>query len=416
LLIAIIVMLGIASGTGWLVARGLARGETWFPAKRSSSHRMVDRAAEPAMFWVAIGLYGVLCCGAAGFAGWLAREGWRAPDGVFRRSGRDTHDDMPDESRPTHRPPTRERLTLDAARAWVAQRQSANERAAAGQLLNEAIALPQLPAAERAAALDRIRSLDSVVPDYQLRSFGASVLELIGDSLADPAVRKWVYAEARKHAVSYASGASSGGEGTARSLHVREIEAKLQALEAGARGEPAVPAASFAPPVLPHSNVRPGSSSIPSGLPQQPSARRHGFLTALGWVFIIAGAVLTPISIISALMILTGGHGSSGGSLIGGLVVIGGPPATLICGIGLLRRRPWAYAYALAVLGVFITNSLVEIVRGSRPEQTTVSPTGLTTTVLAHTPNYPLHGLIIAICIGLLVMLRARAVRAEFVR
>lgn len=307
-------------------------------------------------------------------------------------------------------------MTVDAARAWVAQRQSANERAAADQLLNDAIALPQLPAAERAAALDRIRSLDSVVPDYQLRSFGASVLELISDSLADPAVRKWVYAEACAHATRYASGATSGGEGTARSLHVREIEAKLQALEAGARGKPAVPAAAFAPPVLPQAKLPTGPSSIPSGLPQQPSARRRGFLTALGWVFIVTGAVLTPVSIISALMILAGGDGSSGGSLIGGLVVIGGPPATLICGIGLLRRRPWAYAYALAVLGVFITHSLVEIVRGSRPEHTTVSPTGLTTTVLAYTPNYPLHILIITICIGQLVMLRAPAVRAEFMR
>ncbi len=416
MLVAIIVMLGIAGGTGWLLVRGLANDETWFPSKRISSHRMVDRAREPVMFWMAVGLYGVLCCGSAGFAGWLAREGWRAPDGVFRRSGRHAHDDEPDENRPTYRSPTRERMTLADARALVAQTQSAKERAAADQLLNEAIALPQLPPGERAAALDRIGRLDSVVPDYQLRSFGASVLEIIGDSLADPAVRKMVYAEASAHAARYASGASSGGEGSARSLHVREIEAKLHLLEAGSRAESAGPATPSVPSVLPQQNPSPGLASIPSVLTQPPSARRLGFLNTLGWGFIITGALASPISLISALMILAGGDGTASGSLFDGLIVIGGPPATLICGIGLLRRRHWADAYALAVLGVLTTHSLVQIVRGSTPEHSTVSPNGVITTVLASSPNYALHILIIAICVGLLIKLRSPAIRAAFAR
>ena len=230
LLVFIIVMLGIAGVTGWLLARGLAQGETWFPSRRSSPHRVVDRAREPGMFWMAVGVYGVLCCGAVGFAGWLAREGLSAPDGVFRRPGLGAQRDDPDENRPTHRPLQRETMTLDEARALVAQSQSTKERVAANQLLNEAIALPCLPPGERAAALSRIRKLESAVPAYQLQSFGASVLELIGDSLADPAVQKVIYAEALELAARYASGASSGGEGTARSMHVREIEAKLHAL------------------------------------------------------------------------------------------------------------------------------------------------------------------------------------------
>jgi hypothetical protein len=209
------------------------QGETWFPSKRISSSRVVERAREPAMFWMAVGLYGVLCGGAAGFAGWLAREGLRAPDGVFRRPGPGALPDGPDENRPTVRSSSTEAMTLAEARALVAHTPSAKERAAADQLLNEAIALPQLPPAERAAAFLRIRKLDSIVPDYQLRSFGASVLEIIGDSLTDPAVKKVIYAEAWEHAARYASGASSGGEGTARSRHVREIEAKLEAHEAG---------------------------------------------------------------------------------------------------------------------------------------------------------------------------------------
>jgi hypothetical protein len=416
LLVFILIMLGIAGGTGWLVARGLALGETWFPAKRISSARVIERAREPVMFWTAVGLYGVLCGGAAGFAGWLAREGLRAPDGVFRRSGLPAHYDDSDENRPTDRSPMRETMTLAEARALIAHTPSAKERAAADQLMNEAIALPQLPPEERAAAFLRIRKLDSVVPDYQLRSFGASVLEIIGDSLADPAVKKVIYAEAWEHAARYASGASSGGEGTARSRHVREIEAKLQALEAGSRVASSVAATLSAASALPQQIPPSGSASIPSGLSQQPSTRRPAFLTALGWVFIIAGALATPVSLISALMIVAGGDGTASGSLFGGLIVIGGPPATLISGIGLLRRRHWAYAYALAVLGVFATYSLVQIVRGSTPERSTVSPSGVITTVLASSPSYPLHFLIITICVGLLVKLRSPAIRAEFAR
>lgn len=230
LLIFIIIMLGIAGGMGWLVARGLVHGETWFPSRRISHSRVVGRVQEPVMFWAAVGLYGVICCGAGGFAAWLAREGLRAPDGVFRRPGLRDERDCPEENHSAQPPPQRKTMTLDDARALVAQTQSAKERAAAGQLLNEAMALPQLSPAERAAAFLRIRGLESVVPDYQLRSFGASVLELVGDSLADLAVKREIHAEAAELARRYASGASSGGEGTARSMHVREIEAKLRAL------------------------------------------------------------------------------------------------------------------------------------------------------------------------------------------
>jgi hypothetical protein len=402
LLAFILIMLGLAAGTGWLAARGLLDGETWLPTKRSSQSRSVDRDREPAMFWTAMGIYGILCCGAAGFAGWLAREGLRAPDGVFRRRELPRSGDHSADLHSTHRPAQRKSLTLNQARDWVAQIQSPKERAAASQLLNEAMALPQLSAEERAAAFLRIRALEPVAPDYQLSSFGASVLEIIGESLADPAVKKAIYVEASELAKWYASGASSGGEGTARSRHVREIEAKLQATDAGSRAQSAVV----------HPGPIGGAASTSPERSHQSSAARSWFLTALGWVFIIAGALLTPVSLISALMIFSGGHGSSG-SFFGGLIVIGGPPMTLIAGIGLLRRRRWAYGYALAVLGLFAASSLVQIARGSTPEQSSVSPTGVITTVLASTPSYSLHIMIIAIAVGLLLKLSSRAIRTE---
>jgi hypothetical protein len=45
-----------------------------------------------------------------------------------------------------------------------------------------------------------------------------------------------------------------------------------------------------------------------------------------------------------------------------------------------------------------------------------VSPNGVITTVLGSSPIYPLHFLIIAISVGLLVKLRSPAIRAEFGR
>jgi len=50
------------------------------------------------------------------------------------------------------------------------------------------------------------------------------------------------------------------------------------------------------------------------------------------------------------------------------------------------------------------------------PERSTVSPNKVITTALVSTPIYPLHFLIIAISVGLLVKLRLSAFRAEFAR
>ena len=351
------------------------------------------------MFWAVVGFYGLLGCGAAGAAGWLVREGIRARHGVARAGFADERDG-PIEDRAV----VGSAMTLGEARGLIGKPQPAKARAAAEQLLNEAVALPQLSAAERAAALWRIRELDLDAPDYHLSSFGASVLEMVGDSVADRAIQKEIYAEALACAERYASGASSGGEGTARSRHMWEIDAKLQGLDGRSRAAPTLPAQSRSS----------GATSLPPMLSPPSPARRSGFLQAIGWLFIVGGGLATPVSFISSLMILSGGDGSSGGTLLGGLIVIGGPPATLIAGIGLLRRRPWAYGYALALLAVFAGHSVVQICRGGTPERSTVSPSGLITTTLAHSPNYTAHFLIIAIAVGLLVKLRSRAIRAEF--
>ena len=305
-------------------------------------------------------------------------------------------------------------MTLDEARLLVAQTQSPTDRAAAEQLLNEAIALPRLPPGERDAALARIRRSDPTVPDYQLRSFGASVLEIIGDSLSDSAGKKVVYAEALNLAESYASGASSGGEGTARSRHVREIEAKLRALETGS-------SLADTDAIEPEDGSLamkqvPTSGAAPPPLPPRLHGRRPGALTAVGWILIGAGALGIPVSVISSLMLLAGGDGTAGGSFFDGLVVIGGPAATLVAGIGLLRRRRWAYGSVLALLAVCAAYNLGQLLRGAMPERSTVSPDGVIQTELAWGGYYALCLLFIAISVGMLVKLLAPAVRAEFSR
>jgi len=145
-------------------------------------------------------------------------------------------------------------------------------------------------------------------------------------------------------------------------------------------------------------------------------ARRPGFLTALGWLFIGAGVIGIPVSFISSLMFIAGSYGTANASFVGGLVVIGGPPATLAAGIGLLRRWRWAYGYALVLLIALAAYNVVQMLRGSTPERSTVSPDGVIHTVLASNVDYPLHLLIVAICVGLLMKLLTPAIRTEFIR
>jgi hypothetical protein len=64
LMIAVLVFFAVAAVMGWLVATGVARGETRLPLKQASLRRPVSRDSEPAMFWVSIGLYAALGTGA----------------------------------------------------------------------------------------------------------------------------------------------------------------------------------------------------------------------------------------------------------------------------------------------------------------------------------------------------------------
>jgi hypothetical protein len=64
LLVAVLLLFALAGAMGWLVTRGVARGETYYPTKRAYLRRTVSRGQEPTMFWVSIGLYAVVGAGA----------------------------------------------------------------------------------------------------------------------------------------------------------------------------------------------------------------------------------------------------------------------------------------------------------------------------------------------------------------
>ena len=211
-------------------------------------------------------------------------------------------------------------MTLDEARTWIAGTEPPAQRASAQQLLDEVLALPQQPLAQRNAAFDRIRSLDSAAPDYGLRSFGASMLQTIGESVSDPVLRASMLEQALEHAIRYASCASSGGEGTARSRHVHEIEARLHP-----------PAAT----VVPAARVEADDAHVTVDTPREarPRASRATALT-----LIVLGGLGSLLGAVSLLFVLAGGQGSSGGDFFDALILFAAPPAMLVIGIRLWLR------------------------------------------------------------------------------
>lgn len=149
------------------------------------------------------------------------------------------------------------------------------------------------------------------------------------------------------------------------------------------------------------------------GAPAAAAGRlRSPRVTVLSWVVIGLSALAIPVSLISLLMVMAGSYGTANADFFGGLQVIGGPPMTLIAGIGLLRRKRWAYLYLVVVLAGITIAQGVGWARGPREDTVTVSAEGVRTTVLASKAVYSLP--IIVPCVAALVVLLARSTRREF--
>lgn len=74
LLLAIVLLLGIAGGTAWMAHRGVTTGTARWPVARGTHGRMIARDAEPAMFWFAVGVYGTVALATGVLAALGVRE------------------------------------------------------------------------------------------------------------------------------------------------------------------------------------------------------------------------------------------------------------------------------------------------------------------------------------------------------
>ena len=82
LLVVVLLLLALAGAMGWLVTRGVVRGETTYPARQAYLRRTVSRQQEPGVFWLSIGVYAVIGSGALTLGVLGARAGLR-----LRQSG-----------------------------------------------------------------------------------------------------------------------------------------------------------------------------------------------------------------------------------------------------------------------------------------------------------------------------------------
>lgn len=139
---------------------------------------------------------------------------------------------------------------------------------------------------------------------------------------------------------------------------------------------------------------------------------RSSFVTVLAWLLIATSALLVPVSVLSLLMLLARSYGTASATLSGFLAVVVAPPAALATGIGLLRRRRWAWYATIALLALLIVTNALELLTARAATETHRAASGVETTVTASEPNH--HSLpIIVLCAFLLAGLAAPPVRAE---
>ncbi|MFT3806323.1 hypothetical protein [Arenimonas sp.] len=138
---------------------------------------------------------------------------------------------------------------------------------------------------------------------------------------------------------------------------------------------------------------------------------RSAIVTALGWVAILVCGLAAPISLIAGLMVLAG-QGTQNANFFEGLLVIGGPPFTLVAAICFLRRHRWAWAYFLLLSLFGLGYNVLRILRGPTPETTYIDANGVKTTVLASGIGMAVPFSVLFA--GLLIFLLLPRVRREF--
>jgi hypothetical protein len=145
--------------------------------------------------------------------------------------------------------------------------------------------------------------------------------------------------------------------------------------------------------------------------PTPPPLPRSRLLTALAWAAIGLGALVIPISVIAALMVIAGHPGSRSAEPLGALAVFAGPALVLGAGIGLLRRQRWAWWIMVGVLGAIVVSNVWTMIAVETGPSHYISPAGVPTTVLKSRALYLSPFVIVS---GLsLAFLLTRRIRTE---
>ncbi len=145
----------------------------------------------------------------------------------------------------------------------------------------------------------------------------------------------------------------------------------------------------------------------------KPRRKRSLVVTLLGMLIGLGGLVLTPISVISLMMIIAGSYGTQTSDPLGFFLVIVAPPLTALAGLGFVLRWRWAWLYAFVACFVVLAWQGWELTRPpSPPPTTTYSPSGVRMTTIHSGPQVSIPA--IAIATGLLVLLVTPRVRRDF--
>jgi hypothetical protein len=158
------------------------------------------------------------------------------------------------------------------------------------------------------------------------------------------------------------------------------------------------------------------NTSIPGTPPRTPRSTPHRsvFVTALAWVVMVLSGLLTPISVISLMMILVGSYGTATWDPVGFFSVVVAPPATFVAGFGLLLRWRWARFYMLALLAILIIVNVSQLSQAGVTTTTYTSASGQRTTKdVWGGPNYYSMPIIVVCAVAMLGLLRP-AVAREF--
>lgn len=101
------------------------------------------------------------------------------------------------------------------------------------ELARQAESLAGLSGPELEEALQSFHLAANQHRDVNDSDYGAMLLESLGDRSADPARKARFYDQAKLRAAIFASYATSGGEGLARSIDVERLARKLDQLSSG---------------------------------------------------------------------------------------------------------------------------------------------------------------------------------------